>query len=82
LERQVRRTRVERAEGGELLGQTVGAELVEPLARRQVLQAMLAEVDDGDGPEQVAGRLRADDLAAMRGRGDARRPVDVHTCVL
>jgi hypothetical protein len=53
------------------------AELVEALGARQVLEAMLAEVDEVGVPDQVVGRMRHEYLAAVAGRGDPRGPVDV-----
>ena len=59
--------------------EVTGAELVDALWLDQVLQAMLAEVDQGD----IAGLGKGDglggdeDLAAVSDRCDARRPMDV-----
>ena len=64
------RDRLQRREG--LL-----AELVDPDRLVEVLDAVLAEVADGVAVEQVAGRLREHDLAAVAGRRDPRAEVDV-----
>ena len=75
-DRQVRR--VERAERREV----ARAELVEALGAGEVLQAVLAEVADRRvGIEQSPGRLGDDDLASVRGSGDARGTVHVEADV-
>ena len=54
------------------------AELVQPLAADQVLEPMLPEVEHGGPVDELARRLGEDDLPAVGGRRDPRRPVDVH----
>ena len=53
------------------------AELEEALRRREVLESVLAEVANGLAADEVARRLRQEDLPAVPGGGDARRAVDV-----
>jgi hypothetical protein len=58
------------------------AELEQALCADQILQAVLAEVADRSVClKEAAGRLGDDDLAAVRGGCNARRPVDVHADV-
>jgi hypothetical protein len=55
------------------------AELEQSLRVGEVLQPVLAQVANfGVRLEKVEGRFREDDLAAVRGRRDARGPMDVH----
>ncbi len=61
----------------------VRPELEEPLRRREILEAVLAEVADLEAlVEQVAGRAAEQRLPAVRRRHDPRRPVDVEPDVL
>jgi hypothetical protein len=63
--------------------EVVAADLEEPNGRRDVLQAVLAEVAQLElGAEERLRRIREDDLAAVAGRRDARRPVDVEADVV
>ena len=81
--RQVARDRVERLRRWEGRREAPCHDLVEPFGRRQVLEAMLAEVLERRVPGQCVAdqrprRLRQEDLATVAGRHDARGPVDVH----
>ena len=81
-DRKVVRRRVDRARRRELGVEALRRDLVEPLGRRQVLEAMLAEVSQARAgrhraADERAGRLRREDLAAVGGRHDSRRPMDV-----
>ncbi len=71
-----------RARGREIGVETLGVDLVEALGLGQVLELVLAEVVEARArrhrpADQRAGRLRHEDLAAMCGRHDPRRSVDV-----
>ncbi len=84
--RQVVRCRVDRAQRREIGVEALRRHLVEPLGRRQVLEAMLAEVSQARAgrhraADERSGRLRREDLAAMGRRHDPRRPMDVDTDV-
>ena len=57
--------------------EVTGAELVDRLRRGEVLEPMNAEVVQGVGGGEVAGRLRDEDLAAVTCRGDAGSAVNV-----
>ena len=57
------------------------AELVEALGPGQVLEALLAEVEELDLRHELARHLRDEHLAAVAGGGDARGAVDVHADV-
>ena len=65
--------RVERPQGRE----RIVAELVQTLRADEVLQAMLPEVAERVVFDETSRRLGEDDLATVRGGGDARCPVDV-----
>jgi len=52
-------------------------QLVDPRRHRKVLEPVLAEVLHVVSAREIAGRLREQDLAPVRGVGDARRPVHV-----
>ena len=73
--------RVERPEPGELPVEAVDRDLEHPLGPGEVAQVVLAEIDELDaGKELVAhelrGQSRADDLAAVRRRHQARGTVE------
>ena len=53
------------------------AELVDALGRGEVLEAVLAEIDERVALEQRRGRRGDEDLPAVAGRRDPRCPVDV-----
>ena len=53
------------------------AELVDPLGRGEVLEAVLAEVVQVDRVDEPGGGGREEDLAAVAAGGDARGAVDV-----
>ena len=53
------------------------SELINPLRRSQILQPVLAKVAQPISADEIARRLRDQDLTAMTGGRDARRPVDV-----
>ena len=80
--RKVVRGRIDGARRREVGVEAVRCDLVQPLGRRQVLEAMLAEVPQARArrhrtADEGAGRLRREDLAAVGGRHDSRRPMDV-----
>jgi hypothetical protein len=52
-------------------------QLVDPLRRRHVLQAVLAELDQAVGTHELAGGLGDEHLPAVPDRGDARGAMDV-----
>ena len=78
LNRQVRRSCVERPERREVARQAFAQELVEPLRARQVLEPVLAEIAQQRRVDQKLRRRRRDQhLPPVRDRRDARRAVDV-----
>ena len=81
LQRQVRRARFETARRWELAFQVRHDELEQPLSRGEVRQTVLAEVEhlgrvERAFSEEVARRLREEDLARVRGTPDALRAAD------
>ncbi len=81
LLRQVVGRRVQRAQRRERALQFAGHELPEVLGARQIAQADAPQVQELDARResataQVDDRLRHQDLAAVRGAGDARRTID------
>jgi hypothetical protein len=57
--------------------EVVLAELVDAFRRREVLQAVVAEVTQAFGADESRGGCGDDDLPAVRRGGDPRRPVNV-----
>ena len=81
LGRQVVRPAIERADRRELGPFALDHQLADPL-RAEVLEAVLAEPAQRDAGRQLVGherrrRLGQENLAAVPGRGDPRRAVDV-----
>ena len=81
LRRQVVRPEVEGRERRKLRSQCGMAELEQVLGAAQVLQAVLAQVAQGDArgklpADERRGRLGQQDLSAVTGRHDPRRAVD------
>ena len=81
LGREVVRPEVERGEWRELRRQDRVRDLEDPLRPSQVLESMLTQIAQRDAVRQLAaderrGRVRQQDLAAMTGRHDPRRPID------
>ncbi len=76
LRRQVVGREIEGLERGKRGPEPVGDHLVQALRAREVLQLVLADVVQGDRAIRLARdrarRIRDDDLAAVRRRGDAR----------
>jgi hypothetical protein len=77
LDREIGRSVLERAERRERRLEARALQLVEPLGRREVAQAVLAEVARLVCLREVARRLREEDLAAVGGSADPRGAVDV-----
>ena len=59
-------------------GKSSVSELVDPLGLGQILQAVVAEVAEPTGPDELGGRGRDQHLPAVTAGGDPRRPVHVH----
>jgi hypothetical protein len=81
LGREVVRPEVERGQRRELRRQVRVRDLEDALRPAQVLESMLTQVAQRDAARQPAtdergGRVRQQDLAAVTGRHDPRRPVD------
>ena len=73
---------VQRPQRRELELEALAAELEQPNRRVDVLQPVIAQVDqDLLRAEQVPGRARDDDLTAVGGGGDPRRLMDVEAHV-
>src|SRR6185436_5519811 len=78
---------IDRAERAEVLLESCDVELPDTVCDRQVLEPVLAEIAQGDAVWQVAGDERArrigqQHLAAVSGRGDPRRTMDVEADVV
>ena len=78
--RQVGRPGAEGAQCREAVGQASDEQLPQPLGMGQVLEAMLTQLPQPHprrqlGPQQLPGRLRAQDLPPVPSRADPRRPM-------
>ena len=74
----VRRNREVGSEEALQRRETLSVELKDALRSREVLEAVLAKIDELEVLiEECSGRRREHDLAAVRGRGDAGSPVNV-----
>ena len=79
--------RSQRSDRREFRRQTVDDELVEVLRTVEILEPVLAQVDECDPVGQgvcneLASRLGDEDLAAVRGRGDAGRAMHIEPDVV
>jgi hypothetical protein len=52
--------------------------LVDPLGLRQVLEPVLAQIPESVARDELARRVRHENLPAVAGRGNAGRPMDVN----